>query len=458
MALTGAPLFLTESSSLPDVPRANFSVADQQACEGIAVQLQNTSLHADTWLWEFPGGTPATSTQANPTVTYSTAGAYEVRLTASSALGSHTMTQRDFFTVDAAPVAAFDFTINGTAVTFENLSENVGEYYWLFDTGLDPNYAFNPTYFYGVGGVYEVSLVVSNDCGTDTLTQQVVLTNLPISSFGTSVQNNCDNFVVVFNNTSGNSPTNYIWTFEGGDPATSTAFGPEVSYAAPGTYEVVMISENSFGFDTLTTSITLTGATSSDFDGPVCTGGSIVVNGTVYDEGNPTGTEVLAGANQYGCDSTINVQLAFIASYEITLVDTIAAGEGYPVGNSVYTETGQYVDTLVASTGCDSLIYLDLTVLTTGTEQLPDGLTRLAVSPNPATGMAYLELDLAQAATVRYTVLDIHGRAAVASTEPTRLAVGLQRLPVPVSKLASGIYLVRVRVNDAVVARRLVVE
>ena len=39
------------------------------------------------------------------------------------------------------------------------------------------------------------------------------------------------------------------WTFPGGDPATSDAATPSVSYAAPGTYDVTLVAFNSGGSD-----------------------------------------------------------------------------------------------------------------------------------------------------------------------------------------------------------------
>jgi gliding motility-associated-like protein len=45
------------------------------------------------------------------------------------------------------------------------------------------------------------------------------------------------------------------------------------------------------------------------------------------------------------------------------LTDTICSGERYPVGNSLYNQTGNYIDTILFPNGCDSVIYLDLTVL-----------------------------------------------------------------------------------------------
>jgi PKD repeat protein len=47
----------------------------------------------DTWLWDFPGGTPSTSTSQNQSVVYNTAGTYDVSLTVSNASGSNTHTE-----------------------------------------------------------------------------------------------------------------------------------------------------------------------------------------------------------------------------------------------------------------------------------------------------------------------------------------------------------------------------
>ncbi|MEM6396497.1 MAG: gliding motility-associated C-terminal domain-containing protein [Bacteroidota bacterium] len=48
---------------------------------------------------------------------------------------------------------------------------------------------------------------------------------------------------------------------------------------------------------------------------------------------------------------------------EFFVTDTICQGFDYEVGSSVYTEAGSYVDTLVSSLGCDSIVNLDLTLV-----------------------------------------------------------------------------------------------
>lgn len=75
-------------------PIADFHILKNMVCEGDAVNYINSSYNAvvDDFLWEFPGGTPATSTSPNPSVTYSTPGFYTATLTVSNAQGADSKT------------------------------------------------------------------------------------------------------------------------------------------------------------------------------------------------------------------------------------------------------------------------------------------------------------------------------------------------------------------------------
>lgn len=85
-------------------PVASFTSGGTTACVGQTVSYTSTSTGSPTsYSWSFPGGTPSTSTAANPTVTYSTAGTYDVSLTATNANGSNTSTQTNYITVSAPP-------------------------------------------------------------------------------------------------------------------------------------------------------------------------------------------------------------------------------------------------------------------------------------------------------------------------------------------------------------------
>ncbi len=52
---------------------------------------------------------------------------------------------------------------------------------------------------------------------------------------------------VNFTDLSTNFPTSWSWTFEGGDPNTSTARNPKLKYSIPGVYKVTLVATNSLG-------------------------------------------------------------------------------------------------------------------------------------------------------------------------------------------------------------------
>jgi PKD repeat protein len=81
-------------------PVARFGVSQSQVCAGTTVVFDDQSLYSPTsWQWSFSGGIPLSSTQANPAVTYSLPGTYDVSLTATNAQGTQTITQTGYITV-----------------------------------------------------------------------------------------------------------------------------------------------------------------------------------------------------------------------------------------------------------------------------------------------------------------------------------------------------------------------
>ncbi len=85
-------------------PIANFTADVTTVCEGGSVQFTGNSSESPTsWSWSFTGGTPATSTDQNPAVTYASAGTYAVSLTVTNSAGTDTKTEVGYITVNANP-------------------------------------------------------------------------------------------------------------------------------------------------------------------------------------------------------------------------------------------------------------------------------------------------------------------------------------------------------------------
>jgi PKD repeat protein len=242
----------TQTVTIATPPTAGFNASVVSGCAPLTVQFNNaSSANANSFAWQFPGGNPSSSTQANPTVVYAAAGQYTVVLTVSNAAGSNTVTETNFITVNTVPAPGFSSSVNGYSVNFTNSSTGAVSYQWNFGDGgtsVDPN----PTHLYTNAGTYTVVLTATNACGTATSTQVVTVVAPPTAAFSASPVVGCDSLLVQFNNTSSGNPTSFAWQFPGGNPSSSTLENPTVFYGAPGVYSVVLTVSNSAGSGTVT--------------------------------------------------------------------------------------------------------------------------------------------------------------------------------------------------------------
>ncbi|RPH28635.1 MAG: PKD domain-containing protein, partial [Bacteroidales bacterium] len=96
-------------------PVANFSASATSVTTGQSVTFTDLSTNTPTsWSWSFTGGTPATSTTKNPSVTYNTAGTYSVSLTATNTAGSGTKTMTGYITVSSTSTYCTAASTNST--------------------------------------------------------------------------------------------------------------------------------------------------------------------------------------------------------------------------------------------------------------------------------------------------------------------------------------------------------
>lgn len=72
---------------------------------------------------------------------------------------------------------------------------------------------------------------------------------------------------------------------------------------------------------------------------------------------------VLPNANSVGCDSTINLALTINNTYSPPAINQTAC-TSYNFGGQTLTASGTYVDSLTTVNGCDSIITLNLTIVT----------------------------------------------------------------------------------------------
>jgi PKD repeat protein len=192
-------------------------------------------------LWKFGDG--ATSTDQNPTHTYTKLGDFEVTLTVSNANCSD-IVKHTVSVTPIPPVANFDLIPSGCSpltIDINNTSLNTDTpgttYMWNFGDG-GASTSKNPSYVYFNPGTFRVELIVTGPGGTSNYSQVVNAYPSPKANFQLSpalVFVN-DEKVRMFNLSQG--ADSYLWEFGDGD--TSKISDPYHKYMEEGTYDVTL--------------------------------------------------------------------------------------------------------------------------------------------------------------------------------------------------------------------------
>lgn len=98
LIISGIGADVNHGSIVPPIP--DFSTDDTLITSGESVSFTNQSICMPTsWNWTFEGGTPETSTEENPVVTYNEGGEFSVTLVVENEAGSNTITKSNYVTV-----------------------------------------------------------------------------------------------------------------------------------------------------------------------------------------------------------------------------------------------------------------------------------------------------------------------------------------------------------------------
>ncbi|MDI6782921.1 MAG: PKD domain-containing protein [bacterium] len=136
---------------------------------------------------------------------------------------------------------------------YDTSSGTPSSWLWTFGDGASST-TKNPVHTYTNPGVYPVTLVVSNNYGSSTITKSNYITagSLPTANFYGTPSTGSAPLPVQFYDTSVGipMPTAWLWTF--GDGSTAGEKNPAHNYIQPGKYTVTLVVSNGFGSTTAT--------------------------------------------------------------------------------------------------------------------------------------------------------------------------------------------------------------
>lgn len=174
--LTKVAYIFIQEDEVP--PVAAFTQDKDTIYMGEDVQFTNlSSLNSKTFRWTFINGSPRTSQEINPTINYNRTGSHPVALSAFNIAGVDGITVQRAVTVlpRQKPIATIEADrtqiASGDAVHFFDKSlGGIERRRWYFDGGTPAiSTEKSPVIVYDNDGSYDVTLVVENDLGLDSL-------------------------------------------------------------------------------------------------------------------------------------------------------------------------------------------------------------------------------------------------------------------------------------------------
>lgn len=294
----------------------------------------NTPAQPSSATWNFGDGN--TSTDISPLHAYSAPGVYNVQVDYMQSCGtlaseSMTVTVADVnidFTpaVNCAPTSmTFDFVGTADAETFAwYVGDGFGSL--IYQSGATNDDFL--TYTFNSSGTYIVS-VQAFDVFTTLIGTKSVQVDVNGPTTSTTEISTCDN--------------QYTWT-DGN------------TYSSNGAYTQQLI--NAAGCDsTATLDLEFLPSDQTTENQTACSSFLWSQNGQTY---NTSGSYSVVLTNQFGCDSTIILDLIIDESTAGSL--TVSACEEHIENGVTYTQSGVYTQNLTNAAGCDSLLTLDITI------------------------------------------------------------------------------------------------
>lgn len=404
-------------------PSADFTFTPGSGCAPVSVEFTSTATAANTYNWTFEGGTPSFSMMENPIINYNSAGTYMVKLVVSNASGVDSLVIMDAVTIDDVPAPSFEPFSNGLEIFLMNTSSNANTYSWDFgDTATSED--FEPSHTYEQAGPYSVTLNATNECGSNSVTETVLIGDIPNALFSASSTTACLPFPIQFTNESQGNYESIVWFFPGGTPATSMEDNPVVTYDAVGQYDVSL---------TITSVLGNSMATELEYI-------------TIVSVPEP------AFSFEFVDESTVQFSNASTDadSYFWNFGDGGTSTEENPMHS--YSASGVYTVILNASnSSCAKAITMDIQIMLTSTESI-DTENTFRLFPNPSDGLVYITFDdLMIGDQLPLRVSNIQGQMLYQDQLNNGGAIDLQFLP-------AGIYFVEVQIERKRWLQKLVIS
>lgn len=231
------------------------SYANEDESIPVLIKIDNKITGADTYEWTFEGGEPAVSSAKIPgEILYKKQGKYTIKLIATNVDGESKEFTKSVVIKEGINIEFTPEIVKSNYAPVEVVLKNntVGEgltFAWDFQDGMPATFSGKtpPNVVFTTPGDHAITLTVSNGFESEKQIKTITVSPYLVSLFSYEPNFEDDDYeapvTINFTNKS-ISATSYKWSFEGGNPAASTAENPAVVFTAPGNHEVILEAFN----------------------------------------------------------------------------------------------------------------------------------------------------------------------------------------------------------------------
>jgi PKD repeat protein len=300
----------------PTAPVAAFTQSATQGIAPLTVQFTNQSTgNFNSVFWNFFDGT--TSTQNNPSHTFTVPGTYTVFLTVTGPGGSSFANRT--ITVQSPATNTFTQQPPTTAATTQPAPTAT-------QTSLPPTATVTD-----VPPTATHTLIPPSETPTDvppTPTETATQIPAPLANFSADVTVGYAPLTVTFTNLTTGQVDSVAWDFQNDGTVDSTEFSPQFTFVNPGTYNVVLTASNAGGSNSFSSQITVqagvTPPTASFSANPTSGDAPLTVQFTDTSQGTITSWSWDFNADGIPDDTTQNPSFQFTTAGVYNVILTVA--------------------------------------------------------------------------------------------------------------------------------------
>jgi gliding motility-associated-like protein len=238
---------LGEAVKVGRKPIINFVGAPNPVCAFQPVQFTNLTNESDQWYWDFGDGT--SSNQQNPSHQYTDTGLFNVTFYAVNNGCTDSLLIPDYIRIKP-PIARFGYQstcLNRRQFNFLDSSIGATSWFWDFGDGTTSTLQ-NPVHIFPSYTTYNVSLTVSNDTCSHSITKAVVAIN-EAPDFIANPNPTCRPNTVYFTATAvnTNNVVEYSWDLGTGTYFSTTSPTIFNYYNTSGFYSITLVTTDIYG-------------------------------------------------------------------------------------------------------------------------------------------------------------------------------------------------------------------